>query len=98
MAAVWTDKLGPPNPANPVQFGPPNNPVPSEQVKLQINAQGSATYDQTGIYAILAINPTMVQGHIPIEVRVDVLELGSTVVSQYGLTTATLDTQVLTFQ
>jgi hypothetical protein len=70
-----------------------------EQVSLQINAQAGASSDT----AVLVINPTIVQGHIPLTVVVDVCELGETSsnpVPRYAIQSVvrslTLDTQVLT--
>ncbi len=94
-AAVMTDT--PQNaPVNPTKYK-------LEQVSLQINAQGSASSaDNT---AVLIINPTIVQGHIPLTVVVDVCTLGDllsppvpTSSIYTALIRATLDTQVLTSQ
>jgi hypothetical protein len=66
-----------------------------EDVTLSASAQGSATYDQTGTYAILYLAPTKVQGHIIFSVTVTVQDKdGSGTTSQSQV--FTLDTQILT--
>lgn len=78
---VWRDASIPPGPASAL-----------EGVKLSYYAQHNASYDISGTYSFVGINPTAVQGHMILTVEVEVKDMDGTV-SAPESTVVTLDTQ-----